>query len=118
RSISSCMALFSRRQIQDAIDHCGTFMSAEAIARKVRELNVANHNSLPAEWEIMLTAAASRLCPLAYEPDLGGKRKADLLMMPGGQGTPGCLVEGTTISDEHAHKKNPYDQVCEAIRSK
>lgn len=112
------MALFARRQVQEAIDHCGTFMPMEALARKIAELNASNENSLPAEWEVMLTAATARHCPVQYEPDLGGARKADLLVTPDGHGTPGCLVEITTISDEHAHKKNPYDTVSAAIRGK
>ena len=112
------MALFARRQVQDAIDQCGRFMSAEAIARKVADLNASNRHSLPAEWEIMLSAAVSRLCPVRYEPNLGGPRRADLLMMPCGHGTTGCLVEITTISDENAHKKNPYDRICSEIYRK
>lgn len=115
RSISSSMALFSRREVQQAIDQCATLMSAEAIARKVAELNASNENSLPTEWEVMVTAAASRYCPLQYEPAQGGNRRADLLMKPDGVDTPGCLVEVTTISDEHAHQSNPYDRVREAI---
>lgn len=93
-------------------------MPRDALARKVRELNVANENSLPTEWEIMLTSAASRQCSLEYEPNLGGRRKADMLIMPNGVGTPGCLVEITTISDESAHKENPYSTTCAAIRKK
>lgn len=112
------MALFARRSVQEAIDRCAGVMPANDIARKVAELNASNESSLPAEWETMLTAAASRHCPLVYEPDLGGIRKADLLLMPGGVGTPGCLVEVTTISDKHAHAKNPYQAVCAAIRAK
>ena len=109
------MALFSRREVQQAIDQCATLTSSDAIARKLAELNASNENSLPAEWEIMVTAAASRYCPLQYEPALGGSRRADLLMKPDGIGTPGCLVEVMTISDEHARESNPYDRVCEAI---
>jgi hypothetical protein len=112
------MALFPRRKIQEAIDLCGRFMPVEAISRKVAELNASNEGSLPAEWEVVVAAATSTVCPLAYEPDFGGPRKGDLLLMPNGAGTPGCLVEVTAVSDEHAHTQNPYDQICDAIRQK
>jgi hypothetical protein len=112
------MALFARRRMQEAIDHCASFMPPEAMARKVAELNICNEKSLAAEWEIMIAAAASRLCPLAYEPPLGGSRHGDLLLTPHGRGTPGCLVEITTISDRAAHGRNRLEEVEKAIQNK
>ncbi|MBX3406388.1 MAG: hypothetical protein KF869_06460 [Phycisphaeraceae bacterium] len=70
----------------------------------------------------MLAAAVSRLCPVAYEPDLGGPRRGDLLLMPDGLGppSPGCLVEIAAISDESANEANPVDvtrsEIYKAVR--
>lgn len=112
------MALFARRRVQEAIDRCGLFMPPQAIARKVADLNASNKNSLPAEWELMIAAAASTLCPLEYEPPLGGRRYGDLLLKPHGRGTAGCLVEITTVSDGAAHDRNRLEQIEKAIRDK
>ncbi|MBL4698992.1 MAG: hypothetical protein JKX70_09185 [Phycisphaerales bacterium] len=112
------MALFARRKIQDSIEACAGIIPDQAFKKLIPELNSKSENSLPTEWEIMITAAVARSCPVEYEPDLGGTSRGDLLIRPGGTDKAGCLVEITTISDRSMHKKNPYDQISTAIRRK
>ncbi len=111
------MAVFCRRDIQRAIDRCALFIPPASLTKRVAEINARDRGSLPAEWELMVSAAASALCHVEYEPDLGGRRRSDLLLRTA-PGAEGCLVEIRTVSDEDAHRSNPVGELSRAIHQR
>ncbi len=111
------MAVFCRRDIQRAIDRCALFVPPASLTKRVAEINARDRGSLPAEWELMVSAAASALCHAEYEPDLGGTRRGDLLLHTA-PGEEGCLVEIRTVSDEDAHRSNPVGELSRAIHER
>ncbi len=110
------MALFSRRDIQAAIDYVGDSISALQWKCIIGNLN--GHSPvqcIAAEWEAVLLAAFRRQGRVEYERDFGGDCKPDLFFQMGDSGTLEFAADITTVSDADAHTRNPFEEFSSAI---
>lgn len=110
------MAIFTRRDIQRAIDSLAGKLSCTQLERLVQRLNGKTKEALAAEWEVVALASFSRCGRVLHEPDLGGRCHPDLLFCRGESGNLEFASEIRVVSDEHTHENNPYDQFSKSIR--
>ena len=101
--------VFSRRVMQQSIDHLSGILDIGQITSIVNRLNRPSDKRLPAMWELMLLEALSKSGTLRHETELSDGRRPDIeLTIESAVGLP-LLVVGdiTTISDINLHEQNP-----------
>ena len=80
------MAIFSRRDLQTAIDNLGDCLTRKQLGELVGRINGEPADSLVAEWEIVVLSAFKQCGRIQYEKDFGGKRRPDLFFQLGQSG--------------------------------
>lgn len=78
------MAIFSRREIQAALNGLADFLQQDHLKGLVGRLNGNAADSLYIEWEVMLLSAFSHCGRIEYEKDFGGERRPDLFFQLAG----------------------------------
>ena len=111
------MAIFTRRDIQKAIDKLNSFFDPKQSDNLIRNLNGKPEKSLPTEWEAVIISSLSQCGNVTYEKNHGGKTNPDLLFSTKDFGSLEFLADITCVSDKDKHKNNPYDYFCTVIRS-
>ena len=111
------MAIFSRRDIQTALNSLRGRLTAAQLEELVRRLNGEAQTSLSTEWEAILLYAFGQCGRIEYEKDFGGKRKPDLFFQFGQSGRHEFLADITTVSDIAAHDENPYDVFSDTVHA-
>ncbi len=109
------MAIFSRRNIQAALNSLTSSLTKQQLEVLVGKLNEPSE-MLATEWEVVVLSAFSNCGRIQYEKDFGGKRRPDLFFQFGKSGKFEFLAYITTVSDVNAHEENPYDEFQEVIR--
>ncbi len=110
------MAIFSRRDIQGAVNQLKDCLSSEQLRILVGRLNGDASGSLATEWEAVILAAFSKCGRTLYEKEFGGTTKPDVFFRMGQSGSLEFAAEIRAVSDADAHEKNPYEQFQDAIR--
>jgi hypothetical protein len=110
------MAMFSRRTVQQLIDAGSGFLSPQELLRELRNLDACSDKTIPAEWELAVLDAFSKLGTVSAEPETGATRP-DLVFTPrdSQQFIP---LEIGVVSDKHLHEKNPFDQFMDAFENR
>lgn len=111
------MGLFSRRNIQAALDRLAGSLSNKQIEGLVARLNAGDASDvLSTQWEFVVLSAFSQIGRIQYEKDFDGQSRPDLFFQMGNSGNFEFVADVTTISDVNAHNENAYHEFCEAIR--
>lgn len=110
------MAIFTRRDIQGAINHIADRLTQTQVEKLVKRLNGTTMDSLAAEWEVAVLSAFAKCGCVTYEKSFGGKCCPDMFFQHGGPGALEFVADIRAVSDVDAHRRNPYDGFCEAIR--
>jgi hypothetical protein len=110
------MAIFSRRDLQAALNSLFSKLSQEHLNGLVKRLNEAGAVSLAAEWEVVLIAAFAKCGRVQHEVSFGGRSRPDLYFQFGESGSLEFVADIRTISDVNTHSENPYQEFTLAIR--
>ena len=109
------MAIFGPTKIQKSLDACGRFVTGEQLHDWIKRLNDVPDAHLPTEWEVVLLAAFAQFGDVEYEPDLGGKKRLDVVFHP-----PFPLLrfaaDVVAISDEPKRKLDPTTPLHEELK--
>jgi len=109
------MGIFSRRDVQAALDSLSPQLASRQLAELVKKLN-GRADVLAAEWEVVILAALGKCGRLEHEKDLGGESKLDVFFRLDGSGRLEFAADIRAVSDMDTHKKNPIAEFREAIR--
>lgn len=110
------MAIFSRRDVQAAVDRLSGRLTAQQLSELVGRLNGKPVASLAAIWETVILEAFSNCGYVAHANDFGGKTRPDIFFRLNGPGSFEFVADITAISDGQARAENPYEDFCEEIR--
>jgi hypothetical protein len=111
------MAIYSRRDLQAALDSLAGKLSQEQLNGLVKRLNDPGPTSLAAEWEVVLLAAFAQCGRIQHEQNFGGQGRPDLYFQLGRSGSLEFIADIRTISDVNTHAENPFREFTMAIRS-
>lgn len=110
------MAVFTRRDIQAAVDHVASSLTEEQTEGLVKRLNGTVAESLAAEWEVVVLSGLAKCGRIIYERSFGGKCCPDIFFQGQKPGSLEFAADVRAVSDADAHSKNPYNDFCDAIR--
>jgi hypothetical protein len=109
------MGIFSRRDIQAALDSLGPRLAGRQLEELVAKLNAEPVAGLATEWEVVILAALGRLGRVEHEKDLGGTRRLDIFFRRDDPEPLEFAADIRTVSDADAHKSNRYAEFCAAV---
>lgn len=110
------MAIFSRRDLQAALNRLASLQPQVDLGKIIGELNGNKPKQIIAdEWEVMVLSAFSQCGRIEYEKKFGGTTFPDLFFQRGQSGAFEFLADITTISDDTIHKENPDQEFRAAI---
>src|SRR5579862_7285641 len=109
------MALFPRRVLQRTLSENVTVLSPAQADSVCRQLNVAHDGYVALEWEQVLLNAASKAGGAKYEPPLGGKSRADLLLKIDDPPLE-FVADITACSDRGLDELNPMEALMEEFQ--
>jgi hypothetical protein len=79
------------------------------LKKHVDALNRANEQSLDFEWEVAIIYGLSKLGNIQYEPDLGKRRRLDMIFNTHRPVEIAFAGDVMTVSDRGLHSENPRD---------
>jgi len=103
------MAIFSRRSLQQMIDSNTQILTKDQVEKHVKALNQANEQPLDFEWGVAILYDLSKLGTLRYEPDLGNRRRLDIIFDSDRLVEVSFAGDIMTVSDRGLHKEIPQD---------
>ena len=106
--------MFSRRDIQQAVNELANVRSARQLNLLVQRLNSPLPEQIAAEWEAVVVAAAHRVTILRHEYDCGGSSRPDILARAD---TLEFVADVCTVSDTDIEDDNPVDHLQTQIYS-
>jgi hypothetical protein len=123
------MRIFSRRDIQSALDAVSLLLTTKHVEELVGKLNGVRPGNgtsagggrnkrtdvVVAEWEIAILGALGRCGRIQYEKDLGGTRRPDVFFQLDGSGHFEFVADIRALSDVDAHRANPCAEFHAAI---
>jgi hypothetical protein len=134
-TITPNMGIFSRRDIQAALDSLSPWLAFRQLDELVGRLNGTQPSSrqddaagwphdrrkpsdvLAAEWELVTLGALGKCGHVEYEKDdLGGKSRPDIFFRLDGSSRLEFVADILAVSDVNAHKENPIADFHGAIR--
>lgn len=110
------MAIFSRRDLQAAVNSLSDKLSREQLSDLVQRLNGKPAGSLAAEWEVVLQAAFANCGRVQHGMNFGGPTRPDLFFQLGASGLLEFVADIRTVSDVNTHAENPNEEFTSAIR--
>ena len=110
------MAIFSRRDVQSALDGLVPYLTPEQGDAVVRRLNGNAAESIAAEWEVVVLAAFARCGRVTHEKSFGGATRPDLHFEVSPPNQLVFVADVRTVSDANTNKENPYEEFYQAIR--
>lgn len=116
------MGIFSRRDIQEALDALNPHLTSDQLDELVGRLNGAALSPGPrkfadvlaAEWEVAILSALGKCGHVAYAKDFGGPKRLDVFFQLDGSELE-FAADVRAVSDVDAHKENPIADFHRAV---
>jgi hypothetical protein len=102
------LVMFSRRDIQRALDQLASSLSSKQLALLVQRLNSNEPEQIGAEWEAVVLAATSRVAELRHEYDCGGTSRPDIYARLNDEQVE-FVADICTVSDADIEDDNPVE---------
>ena len=110
------MALFSRRDLQRALNENACLFDRDQVEEHVQRLNKIEDNYLSAEWEVVLLNAFSKVGHTQHHPNLNSNRLVDITFESLAPSL-SFAADVVTVSDQPQHKRNPVDRLWSELRT-
>jgi hypothetical protein len=115
------MALFSRRDMQAALNGLAERLTTKQFRVLVSRLNQNTPERLAAEWETVLMGALCVVGDFEYERQFGGTTQPDIFFSSRGNPTVAFVADIRTVSDANIEDENPvqffWDEVSRVGRT-